>query len=196
MSNPAETVVSTQAPVSDASAQAEADRRADVDAKQPLIAALLKETKCENLLVLEPENFAWLTSGGMARGVLDQAAMPALWFTAEQRWLISCNTDSQRVFDEELDGLGFQLKEWPWHGGREPLLTHLCQGKKVASDATVPRCTLVADRLRHMRWQMTAYEQVCLRAWDRSSAMPWKPPAERSTPARRSATLPASSAIA
>src|SRR5690349_9819727 len=84
------------------------DRRADVDAKQTQVAALLNEAKCEGLLVLEPENFAWLSSGGSARGILDDAELPALYFSQEGRWALSSNVDSQRLFDEELDGLGFQ----------------------------------------------------------------------------------------
>ena len=44
-------------------AEAVPDRRADVEAKQARVATLLQEAGCEGLLVLEPENFAWLTSG-------------------------------------------------------------------------------------------------------------------------------------
>src|SRR5690348_14681616 len=95
----------------------ESDRRADVDAKQALVAAVLQEVGCEGLLVLDPDNFAWLTSGAMSRGSLNPAEHPALYFSPEQRWIIASNVDTQRLFDEELDGLGFQLKEWPWHWG-------------------------------------------------------------------------------
>src|SRR5262245_43560436 len=110
------------------------DRRADVDAKQALIGALLEEVKCEGLLVLEPENFAWLSSGGAARGVVDEGELPALYFSQEGRWVLCSNVDTQRLFDEEIDGLGFQLKEWPWHWGRAQLLSDLLQGRRVVCD--------------------------------------------------------------
>ena len=61
------------------------DRRADVEAKQSLIADWLKEVGCDGLLVLQPENFAWLTAGGIARGIVDPEASPALYFSAEGR---------------------------------------------------------------------------------------------------------------
>ena len=61
------------------------DRRADIDTKQARIAALLDEFGCDGLLVLEPENFAWLTSGASARGVQDHAELPALYLNADQR---------------------------------------------------------------------------------------------------------------
>ncbi len=140
------------------------DRRADVDAKQARVAALLQEAGCDGLLVLEPENFAWLTSGATVRGAFDAAERPFLYFSPEQRWLISSNVDSQRLFDEELDGLGFQLKEWPWHWGREQMLADLCQGRRLACDQPVRDCKPVADALRTARRSLTVYEQACYHA--------------------------------
>ena len=44
------------------------------------------------------------------------------------------------AIDEEIDGLGFQLKEWPWHVERAQLLTDLCQGRSVACDTPIGAC--------------------------------------------------------
>jgi Xaa-Pro aminopeptidase len=145
----------------------ESDRRADVDAKQARVAALLQEVGCEGLLVLDPDNFSWLTSGATPRGSLDPAEHPAVYFSPEQRWVICSNADTQRLFDEELEGLGFQLKEWPWHWGRDQLLDDLCQGRRPACDVPLGDRTPVGDRLRHLRRAMTVYEQACYRALGR-----------------------------
>jgi Xaa-Pro aminopeptidase len=142
----------------------ESDRRADVDAKQAQMAALLQEAGCEGLLILDPDNFAWLTSGATPRGNLDPAEHPALYFSPDQRWLIASNVDTQRLFDEEMDGLGFQLKEWPWHWGRDKLLNDLCQGRRLACDLPLGERTPVGDRLRPFRRVMTTYEKACYRA--------------------------------
>src|SRR6185369_7429554 len=91
------------------------DRRADIESKQSWIAGVLQDIGCDGLLVLEEENFSWLTGGGSARGIYDKDSMPGLYVSSEGRWLLCSNVDSQRLFDEEIDGLGFQLKEWPWH---------------------------------------------------------------------------------
>jgi Xaa-Pro aminopeptidase len=138
-----------------------ADRRGDVEAKQTRVADLLQQAGCEGLLLLEPENFSWLTSGALPRCVLDQAEQPALYFTADQRWLLSSNVDSQRLFDEELDELGFQLKEWPWHWGRRQLLADLCQGRRVACDRPAGDLKVVADELKKQRRVLTEYEAAC-----------------------------------
>jgi Xaa-Pro aminopeptidase len=150
------------------------DRRVDVEAKQSRVAGLLRETGREGLLLLEPENFTWLTAGATPRGHIDPASLPALYCTAEARWLIASNVDSQRLFDEEIEALGFQLKEWPWHWGREQFLADLCTGRKIACDR-VPAgidADFVAlnEQLRKARCCLTVYEQACLLALGESLA--------------------------
>jgi Xaa-Pro aminopeptidase len=145
-------------------AESGAERRIDIDAKQVRVAGLLQRVGCDGLLILDPANFAWLTSGAFARAVLDPAEQPALYFSAEQRWLLASNSTSQRLFDEEIDGLGFQLKEWPWHLGRRQLLADVCQGRAIACDLPFGELRSVADDLRLLRRTLTHYEQACLRA--------------------------------
>jgi Xaa-Pro aminopeptidase len=139
-------------------------RRPDVDAKHHRVAALLEEVECKGLLILEPENIAWLTSGGTLRGDLDPGAWPALFYSADERWLIASNVESPRLFDEEIDALGYQLKEWPWHWGREELLTDLCQGRVVACDRPWGRCLPVGEYLGRLRRTLTLYDQACYRS--------------------------------
>ncbi|MBY0523013.1 MAG: hypothetical protein K2R98_06425 [Gemmataceae bacterium] len=134
------------------------DRRADVDAKHAQVRALLKDLECDGLLLLEPENVAWMTSGLSPRGILSPLDLPAIYLNAEQRWLIARNVDSQRIFDEEIDGLGFQLKEWGWHWGRQQHLIDTIQGRKAACDRPLPDCTMVASQLRALRLALSAYE--------------------------------------
>src|SRR5215475_13668411 len=99
------------ASAADLSIHAPMERRTDVEIKQARVATMLQEAGCDGLLVQHPDNFAWLTGGGTPRGILDPDAFPGLFYTADARWLLSSNADSQRTFDEEIDGMGFQLKE-------------------------------------------------------------------------------------
>ncbi len=164
MSLAAESVVIAPLSENEPNLDTTSDRRADIEAKQTLVAGLLQEAGCEGLLALEPENFAWLTSGATNRGVLDSAELPLVYFGPEQRWILASNVDTQRVFDEELDGLGFLLKEWPWHWGREQMLNDLCQGRRLACDRPFLDLRVVGDRLRLLRRNLTVYEQACYRA--------------------------------
>lgn len=143
---------------------APADRRADADAKHQQTVELLRDVGCDGLLILDPANFSWLTAGGVSRGVVDADGLPGLFFSAEGRWLLACNVDTQRLFDEEIDGLGFQLKEWQWHQGRAQLLSDLCQGRNMACDQPFGACKNVGDRLASVRRTMSDYDKSCYRA--------------------------------
>src|SRR5262245_53973981 len=150
MNAPSETTLAPldPAPPEAAGLETGTDRRADIDAKLALIAQLLQEVQCDGLLLLAEQNFAWLTSGATSRGVLDPREQPGVYCNGDARWLVCANADSQRLFDEELDGLGFQLKEWPYHWGREQLLADLCQGRKVACDQPLGECVAAGEQLR------------------------------------------------
>jgi Xaa-Pro aminopeptidase len=160
----AETLVSPVSSHADLALTGTSDRRTDVDAKCVRVAALLKDVDCEGLLLLEPENVAWLTSGLTPRGLPDPGQLPAVYCNGDSRWLFTSNVDSQRQFDEELDGLGFQLKEWPWHLGRDQLIADLCQGRRVACDRPMEGMRLVPAEVRRLRLILTPYEQACYRA--------------------------------
>jgi hypothetical protein len=133
-------------------------RRLDVDAKQELVAKLLHDTGCEGLLVVHPANFRWLTSGAATAGLAGRDEMPALYFNTHQRWLLASATDSGRLFAEELDGLGFQLKEWPCMASREQFLIDLVFGRKVACDQPFRDCKPTGPFFAHTRRRLTAYE--------------------------------------
>jgi Xaa-Pro aminopeptidase len=161
----AETLILEALGSSDEQPLAEAgDRRSDIEAKMGRVADLLRRTDCQGLLLLEPENLAWLTSGAAQRTVPDPSTTPGLYCNGDQRWLLCSNVDTQRLFDEELDSLGFQLKEWPWHWGREQILTDLCQGRKIAADRPLGQCVVIEADLLSERCRLSAYEQACMRA--------------------------------
>lgn len=133
-------------------------RRLDVDAKQHLVAKLLHDCQCEGLLVLHPANFRWLTAGAGPVGLFGRDEAPALYFNPQQRWLLSSATDTQRFFDDDLDGLGFQLKEWHWTAGREQMLADLVFGRRIACDQPFRECRhtgtfFVAERRAMSGWE-------------------------------------------
>ncbi len=125
-----------------------AARRADIDAKQALLAEMIAELGCEAAILLVPAHSAWFTGGLNLRGLFAEAERPGIYTTGKMRWLICGNVDTQRLFDEELDGLGFMVKEWNWSTGRALLLAELVAGKKVASDRPFPGLPQLVERLR------------------------------------------------
>lgn len=133
-------------------------RRADVEAKQAQVAALLAETECEALILLEPENFSWITAGGSLHTVLDASQVPGVYVSPEIRSVLASNLDSQRLFDEELDGLGFMLKEWTWNWGREQLIGYMCRGRRFGCDLGRPDCKFIGEQVHKLRLVVSDYE--------------------------------------
>jgi Xaa-Pro dipeptidase len=160
----------TEEPTAGADDPPVSDRRREIEAKQNQVGGLLTEAGADGLLLLDPANIAWFAGASLTQGIADPADWPALYLNANQRWLVSGSLDTQRIFDQHLDGLGFQLKEWPWHWGRERLLSDIRQNRRVASDRVMPEVVPLGPSLRRIRCTLTAAEQSRLRDLGRDVA--------------------------
>ena len=140
-----------------------AARRADIDAKQAAIVPILEAMGCEALLLLMPAHVSWFTAGLNVRGLIADSERPGIYTNGRQRWLLCSNVDTQRLFDEELDQLGFQVKEWTWEGGRAELLMNITAGRKMASDRPFPSIPMANDRLRPLLRELSWFEQAAYR---------------------------------
>jgi Xaa-Pro aminopeptidase len=134
-------------------------RRADIDAKQAAIAPILEGMEVEALILLMPAHVTWFTAGMNVRGMFADSERPGIYTNGKQRWLICSNVDTQRLFDEELDRLGFQLREWHWEAGRSDLLANMTLGKKVIADRPFPNIPMANDHLRPLLRALSPFEQ-------------------------------------
>ncbi len=137
-----------------------ADRRADVEAKLASVGAVLPDLGCEAVVLFMPAHVSWLCGGFNLRGLFADTERPGIYTNGKQRWLMCSNLDTQRLFDEELDRLGFQLKEWHWSTGRAALLGELTAGKKIATDRPFPNMPLVNEKLRTVIRPLSAFDRV------------------------------------
>lgn len=133
-------------------------RSAVVDLKQQQVAELLKRENYDGLLLRQPSNFAWFTGGGICRQSAWSESATALLVTPDARVVIANNVDSAELFDKELSGLGFQLKERPWHERREVLLDDVCRGRKLLSDTGYGGTRDVSAELLALRATLAAFE--------------------------------------
>ena len=138
-------------------------RRADIEAKQEQITRVLEALGVEAALLLVPSHVSWFTNGMNHRGLMADSERPGVYTNGKQRWLLCSNVDTLRLFDEELDQLGFQLKEWTWEGGRAELLMNITTGRKVASDRPFPNMPQISERLRPLLRVLSPYEQDAYR---------------------------------
>lgn len=139
------------------------ERASEVERRHRVLAAFLDLQGDDALLIQRPSNFAWFTGGGdnVRPGSPDPTAM--LFVTREARVALCNSVNSLQVFDHELSGLGFQLKERPWDEPRPVLIQDLCRGRRVASDLPCPGLRDADLELADFRRALSEREVVTLR---------------------------------
>ena len=151
-----------------------AQRRLDVDEKHQRVLRFLQETGYQAAVLGRTDSLAWLTSGGdLGQSRCGELGAIQIFVNSRARVVICDNVQSARVFEEELAGLGFQLKEWPWSGDSQSLLSDLIRGKRVASDGFAPLVGLCDERvrLRELRYPYTVLERQRLRELGRTLSL-------------------------
>ena len=140
------------------------DRGAAIDRKHRLIEEYLGLKQVDGLLIQNPANFAWFTAGAenVRQGTLEPVA--SLFLTRDARVVLTSNVHSGQLFDRELNGFGFQLKERPWQETRGVLCQDMCRGRNVLAD-TGPQS--VDDELSDFRRILDDAECDALRALSR-----------------------------
>ncbi len=146
----------------------DAQRAADVEARHQAVVELLKAEGFDGLLLQSPDNIAWFTAGADCLGIREGGV--ALFITRDARVVLCSNVDSGELFDQQISGLGFQLKERPWHESRRVLIEDMCRGRKVASDNGFPETTCVREKLAALRLPLSERECEQLRSLGRAVA--------------------------
>ena len=110
-------------------------RRDDVEEKHQRIRDFLDATGHDAVVLGMADSVAWFTSGGdLGQDLCSGSGAILLFINRTCRAVISDNVQSSRVFEEELAGLGFQLKERPWYDDPFQVVAELCHNKRVATD--------------------------------------------------------------
>lgn len=143
------------------------DRYQEVERKHKLLAEYLQLKQLDALVLERPENFAWLTHGGNCLRFGTSETTATLFITRDAR-VVLCNVvDSGQLFDREVPGLGFQVKERPWTEPRDVLIADLVRGRNVGSDSGVLGLPNLSHELADFRRTIMAKEAVQLRTLGR-----------------------------
>lgn len=110
------------------------ERFEDIDRKHQRVSEYLIAHDFDGIFLQRTHNLAWFTSGATCPERSPGLAAATLFITPEARLCVTNNAESSYLFEKQFGGLGFQLKERPWHEGRNGLLDDLCRGRSVASD--------------------------------------------------------------
>lgn len=139
-------------------------RQAEVNLRQKLVGLWLTQNKLDAVILTDPDAIAWFTAGGRCHpSITHDWANPALFITPTSRCLVCSADQSERMFREELDNLGFQVKPVPWTQPVRDLLVELCDGRKVACDVPFEPTVCHGKQLGQLRMVLTDYDVVRLR---------------------------------
>lgn len=135
-------------------------RRADVEEKHQRVNEFLDAHGYDALLLGRADSIAWFTAGGdLGQGMASEHASSWLFINRKCRAIVTDNVQSARVFEEEVAGLGFQLKERPWYDAPEQIVAELGHGKKVATDTGLHGWPNEFERLRALRLGLTKLDR-------------------------------------
>ncbi len=139
------------------------------------------------------DSVAWFTSGGDLAQMLasDQSAI-LLYISRTSRAVVADNVQSSRVFEEELAGLGFQLKERPWYDEPHQVLAELCHNKRVATDlgqTGYSHLRRESDGLFNLRRRLTTIERQRLRELGRTLSLAVEATCRNFVPGEREADV-------
>lgn len=144
--------VSPDFPVSSGEIQTlDVERADEVQRKHELLAEYLKLNGYDALLIRDPANYSWLTAGGENQRQAESNQIAAILVTQDARVLLCGNTDSGQIFDRDLMGLGFLLKERSWTECLSTLLSDVCRGRNIVSDRPQSGAVCVADDMQSFR---------------------------------------------
>ncbi|HEV3122730.1 MAG TPA: M24 family metallopeptidase, partial [Isosphaeraceae bacterium] len=156
-------------PAADHGDEALTERRQDVEEKHRRVVDLLDAAGYDALVLGRADSVAWFTAGGdLGQALYSEQSAVLLFITRHVRAVITDNVHSARVFEEELAGLGFQLKERAWHDNPEQIVSELGHGKRVASDNGLFNWPNELERLRPLRLALTKLERQRLRQLGRT----------------------------
>jgi len=133
-------------------------RYLEIDHKQELIADLLEKDNQTALIIQQPWNFQWFTSGGSNQAA-DGRICAALYVTKDTRVVLTSNADSPWIFETQIPQLGFYVKERNWAEQPELLANDLCRGRRVVSDTGVANTKNIDKEIQKLRLKLTRREQ-------------------------------------
>lgn len=146
------------------------DRYDEVERKHKLLVEYLQLKQLDALILESPENFSWLTCGGSNTRSCSQETTAALFISRDARVIVCNSVDSGQIFDREVAGLGFQVKERSWTEPREVLIGDLSRGRSVGSDRGVIGLPNLGTELADFRRTINDFEAKQLRVVGRAVA--------------------------
>lgn len=132
-----------------------------MDSKIDKIRSLLRDKGLDAILITSQSNFSWLSDGGRGHvAISTESSVASFFITDDEIFLITNNIEAQRLQDEEVKGIDYKVKQYPWHddGKRKAIFQELFNNKKIGSDSPMEGAINISDDIAELRYILTDKE--------------------------------------
>lgn len=108
----------------------------EIREKHRRLVELMDRERIDALAITNVGNFAWLTCGGANWvGTSSDVGAATAVVTRDAKYIVCNNIEAPRLANEEVGGLGFEFRTFPWHedaAGR--IISKIADGGAIGSD--------------------------------------------------------------
>lgn len=132
-----------------------------ITVSEPLekVRAFLTEHALDGVLLRTRRNFSWVTGGRDNHIELaTELGVADLLIFRDIQYCVTTKMESLRLYEEELEGLGYEFVTPEWYEGTEGAILQLCKGKRVGSDVPFAHFPHVEQELAPLRYSLSTGE--------------------------------------
>lgn len=112
------------------------------------------------VLFRKHSNYAWLTGGGRNYvGIASDFGVSSILMTADRQYVLCNNIERTRLeAEEDVEGLGYAVRSWPWYRDSEAALARELAGGAVVCDSPFADFRVIGAEIAPLRWSLTHWE--------------------------------------
>jgi antitoxin VapB len=142
---------------------------AEIDTKLQRVHHFLAARHLTGVLLSRVDNFSWITAGIGDNHIVitsEVGAASLLILQNGHRYVLANNSEMPRLLNEDLAGLGYEPKQFPWYdeaAGKLKVLRELADGGAIGSDIPLGDLPVLSAEFAPLRYQLTDSEIKKLR---------------------------------
>ena len=139
----------------------------EIEEKMERVQRFLKAQNLGGVLLTKVSNFSWATAGIGDNHIVitsEIGAASLLLMRGGRKYLVASNNETARLMDEDLKGLGYEVKEFKWYEDKsEPdrkreIIRKLARGQQVGTDVAYADLRPVGDAFSALRYRLSDSE--------------------------------------
>jgi antitoxin VapB len=138
----------------------------ELEEKYVLVKNFLEENKLDGILLTQVRNVYWITAGLANNQIVlnkDVGAASLLIMKDGKKYLICNGAEAQRMMDESLNELGYELIQYVWYESnsvKDVRNEVIKKFGKIGSDIEYPGTVNIADKFKKLRYSLNTYEVI------------------------------------